>query len=194
MHPAFSQSKYVLKQRGLSIGGKYRIYGQDPNAPLLYVEEKMQWIPPSATTHIYTDEKQQQELLRLEISETLGAETDIIDAETGQTIGRLGITVDNVAEMVKDAWTIQDAEGKPIAKMFETSAGQSIARNLLDRVLPQRLDITVGETLVAELRQKSKMIGYEMSIDFSMDIVRNLDRRLGIAAAVFIALIDAKKM
>lgn len=47
--------------------------------------------------------------------------------------------------------------------------------------------ITLGENLVGELRQKSKMIGYELTIDFSMDTTHLLDRRLGLAAAIFVA-------
>jgi hypothetical protein len=112
---------------------------------------------------------------------------DIIDAESGQKIGGIGTTVDDLAEFVKDSWKITDANDKRIAKMFEKSTGQAVLREMLDNTLPQKLDITVGESPAGELRQKVKMIGYELNIDFSMDTAHLLDRRLGLAAAIHAA-------
>jgi hypothetical protein len=54
--------------------------------------------------------------------------------------------------------------------------------------MTQKLDITVGDELVTILRQKSTPLGYQLKIDFSMDITNILDRRLGIAAAILAAL------
>jgi len=75
----------------------------------------------------------------------------------------------------------------------EISTGLSVLREALDNELPQKLDIKVGEIVVGELRQKVKMTGYELMIDFSMDILHALDRRLGIAAAIHVALHHGKE-
>lgn len=192
MNIVFSQTNYVLKQQGLAISGKYCLYDQNDN-PLLYIEEKVKWIPPSTTVHVYTDEKKTKEILTLKDSLSEYVEMDVIDAESGKKIGGIGITADDLSEFIKDAWSITDADDKPIGKLAEKSTGQSVLRELMDNELPQQLDIKVGETLVAELRQKVKMIGYELMIDFSMDIVHILDRRLGIAAAIHTALHNGKE-
>ncbi len=64
MNNVFSQTKYSLKQQGLAIGGKYCLYDESGN-PLLYVEEKVKWIPPSTTVHMYADEKKVREILMM---------------------------------------------------------------------------------------------------------------------------------
>jgi hypothetical protein len=56
VHTVFSQPKYTHKRQGLAIGGKYRLYGLQNDTPLLFIEEKSQWIPPDVTTHAWTDE------------------------------------------------------------------------------------------------------------------------------------------
>lgn len=192
MNIVFLQTNYVLKQQGLSISGKYCMYDQNDN-PLLYIEEKIKWIPPSTTVHVYADEKKTKEILTFKDSLSENVEMDVIDAESGEKIGGIGTTADDLSEFIKDAWSITDTNDKPIGKLAEKSTGQSVLRELMDNELPQQLDIKVGETLVAELRQKVKMIGYELTIDFSMDIAHILDRRLGIAAAIHAALHHGKE-
>jgi hypothetical protein len=121
-------------------------------------------------------------------SQSEDVDTDVIDAESGQKIGGISASADDLAESIKDAWVIADADDKPIGKVFEKSAVRSVLREVLNNELPQQMDVTVGDSLVAELRQKVKMVGYELAIDFSMDVAHILDRRLGIAVAVFVAL------
>ena len=187
MDTIFSQTQYTLKRQGLAIGGKYQLFGAQDDKPLLYIEEKSKWIPPSQAFHVYADEKKTREVLTLKTSESDSVEMDIIDAESGQKIGGIGVTADDLAEVVKDSWEITDADDKRLAKMFEKSAARSVMREMLDDALPQQLDITVGESLVGELRQKVKMIGYVLNIDFSMDSAHILDRRLGLAAVIYAA-------
>ena len=193
MHTVFLQTQYILKRQGLAITGKYRLYGLQNDAPLLFIEEVMKWLPPSVSTHVYADEKKKQEILTFKESPDADIDVVIVDAESGQKIGAIGTAADTASEIIKDAWHIMDANDKPIGKVFEKSTAQSVVRDLLDNELPQQMNITVGETLVGELRQKVKMMGYELAIDFSMDGAHFLDRRLGIAAAIFIALHQGKE-
>ena len=41
---------------------------------------------------------------------------------------------------------------------------------------------------MAELRQKSVMIGHHLLVDFSMDVSESLDRRLSLATAIVVAV------
>jgi hypothetical protein len=191
MNAIFSQTGYVLKQQGLAISGKYCLYDQNDN-PLLYIEEKVKWIPPSTTVHAYADEKKKQEILTIK-DRPDDTDMDVTDAESGQKIGSISTSADDMSEFIKDAWAITDAEDKPIAKVAEISTGQSLLREVTGNELPQKLDIKVGETVVGELRQKVKMVGYALNIDFSMDVLHALDRRLGIAAAIHVALHHGKE-
>ncbi len=186
MDAIFSQTKYILKRQGLAIGGKYCLCDEN-GAPLLYIEEKVKWIPPSSAIHMYADEAKKREVLTMKHSDSEDVFMDVIDAESGQKIGGVGVAADDLSDLIKESWSITDADDKPIGKIVEVSVGQSMLRELSGNELPQNMGIKVGKTLAAELRQKVKMLGYELHIDFSMDTVRLLDRRLAIAAAVHAA-------
>jgi len=188
MNTAFSQTQYIIKQQGLSISGKYCLYGAQDNAPLLFIEKKVKWIPPSVAVHVYLDEKKKQEAFVIQDRPDNITDLDVVDPATGQKIGGIDMTVDTLGEFFKDSWAITDADGKPIAKICEKNTGQAILREMLANGLPQQLDITVGETLVGEIRQKVKMMGYELLVDFTLDVNHLLDRRLGLAVAIHVAI------
>ncbi len=189
MDQVFSYPKYVLKRQGLSIFGKYRLCSEQDEV-LLYIEEKNKWIPPSKNVRICLDEKMKQEILLLKDSDYEDFEDsyNVIDAKSAEKIGGLGILVEDLVDFVRDKWSILDAENKPIAQIYEKSAGQAFLREMSEHMLPQQMCIMVGETLVGELHQKFNSITYQLQIDFSMDMAHILDRRLGIAAAIIVAL------
>jgi hypothetical protein len=187
MHAAFSQSQYLLKRKRLSLGGKYQLFGMQADQPLLYVEEKSSWRPLGSAVHVYADESKAQEILTLVTSDSDDIEMDVLDAQSGQKIGGFGTSADDVGEVFKDVWAITDANDKPVGKVFEKSAGRSVLREVAGNELPQKMDITLGETPVGELRQKVKAVGYQLAIDFTMDPTGLLDRRMGIATALFVA-------
>jgi hypothetical protein len=53
--------------------------------------------------------------------------------------------------------------------------------------------MTFGETRVADLRQNFNLFRYELNLDFSMDMGRLLDRRIGIAAGILLAAVEGKQ-
>jgi hypothetical protein len=78
--------------------------------------------------------------------------------------------------------------------LFEDSVGQALLRRfLLGSLLPQNYDLTIGEQCVADLRQKFNPFAYQMILDFRMDTTNKLDRRLGIAAGILLAIIEGKQ-
>ena len=192
MHAVFSQAEFVVKRRKIPLTSKHRVYGPEETEPWLFFEEKTKWLPPSSTTHVYADDTKMHEVLTLKNSNAEGIDVDIIDATSGQKIGGISTSAGTLGEVFRDAWAITDAENKPIGKLFEKSAARSVVRGVLGSELPQKLEVTVGDILVGELRQKAMAIGYQLSADFSMDATGLLDRRLGLAAAIFAALHQGK--
>jgi hypothetical protein len=189
MNPIFNQSVYIIKRQGLSISGKYKIYGAEGKDPILYVDVVNKWIPPSTTFHVYLDEKKKQEILILKDQpEYIAGNMDIFEAETGQKIGAFTLCADTFSEIFKDAWSIHDADDKIIGKFYERKLGKSLARELITHDIPQQLEINIGEVKVGEFRQKLKAIGYELTADFSQDVSGLLDHRLGIAAGIYLAV------
>jgi hypothetical protein len=53
--------------------------------------------------------------------------------------------------------------------------------------------MSLGEARVADLKQNFNLFRYELNLDFSMDVARTLDRRLGIAAGILLAAVEGKQ-
>jgi len=69
----------------------------------------------------------------------------------------------------------------------------TLRRLLLGSWLPQNYDISFGEARVADLKQNFNLFRYELNLDFSMDVARILDRRLGLAAGILLAAVEGKQ-
>jgi hypothetical protein len=193
MHPALSDSGFVLKRYGRITAGRYRLCGLRHDRPLLFIEEKAEELSPLSTAHVYEDEDEKREILTLTDSESGGIEQEVRDAETGETVGRIGLAVDAAGDFVKDTWLISDAEGKPIGKMLGKRSGRPVACARPNTEPLQEMDISFGGALVGQLREKANVVGYELAIDFSIDVAHLLDRRLGLAAAIFAAFDKTKE-
>lgn len=189
MNPAFLANNYTIKPQGLSIGGKYRVLNPQ-NTPVLYVEYKTKWSKPFTTYHVYTDDKKGQELLLIQDGESqeLSDYCDVTDPATGEKIG--GIHAD-WKHWFEDGWRIVDAAGGTVGLLREKSAGRGLLHELTDGTLPQIVYIMMDDQPVAELKQKSVMVGHHLLVDFSLDTSSKLDRRLGLAAAIMVAVHQA---
>ena len=191
MNPAFSWSDYLLKRQVFALTGKLRFY--NPNGELvLYVEQKMFRLREDI--RVFGDESKTQELLLIQARNILdfSAAYDVIEAASGQKVGVLRRK--GLHSMLRDEWEVLDAGDQPIGMLFEDSVGQALLRRfLLGSFLPQNYDITLGDERVADLRQKFNPFAYQMILDFSMDTANKLDRRLGIAAGILLAIIEGKQ-
>jgi hypothetical protein len=194
MDRIFGESRYLLKRQGLAITGKYRLFEAQGKEPLLFIEEKSKWIPPSITYHIYADEKKTREVLTLkDRPDDPSEDMDIFDAQSGEKICSLVADADSLSEVFKDVWVFQDPKGKVLGKVFEKSLSKSLLREMITHDIPQQLDIKVGNIEVGELRQLVKPFSYELSIDLSKDVSGLLDHRLAVAAAIYIAYHQGKE-
>ena len=90
-------------------------------------------------------------------------------------------------------WRFEDGP----AKEFNLRKARELLTTMAGRI-PGLLSVEVvinrlpGEE-AADLKQKFTFFGYEMALDFSMDTAGRLDRRLGVAAAALLAIIEGKQ-
>ncbi|MBN2385883.1 MAG: hypothetical protein JXB85_02605 [Anaerolineales bacterium] len=191
MNPAFQYSSYLLKRQVLALTGKLRFYNPDGNL-VLFAQQKMFRLREDI--RIYGDEAKGQELLLIKARNIIdwAAAYDVVDPVYNQKVGVLRRK--GWRSMMRDEWEVLDASDQPIGMLFEDSVARALLRRLLlGSFLPQDYDLTVGEMRVADLRQKFTLFGYQMLVDFSMDTANRLDHRLGIAAAVLLAVIEGKQ-
>jgi hypothetical protein len=143
---------------------------------------------------VFSDESKSQEVLSIKARQILdfSAAYDVIDTEMNQKVGVLRRR--GLRSLLRDEWEVLDANDRLIGKLFEDSIGLALLRRfLLGSWLPQNYDILVGQTRVADLKQRFHLFRYELDLDFSMDISHLLDRRLGIAAGILLATIERKQ-
>ena len=191
MNPAFGFSSYVLKRQVFALTGKLRFYNPQ-GQQVLYVEQKMFRLKEDI--RVYADEQKSQEILLIQARQIVDwdAAYDVLDAATGQKVGTLRRK--GWSSMVRDEWEVLDANDQPFGVLIEDNLGRALLRRfLLGSLMPQDYDLLIGETRVADLRQKFNFFGYEMIVDFSMDPTNRLDHRLGIAGAILLAIIEGKQ-
>ncbi len=187
MNSAFSFDQYLLKRQVFALTGKFRFF--DPNGGLvLFSEQKMFRLREDI--RVYSDESKAQEVLMIKARQIIdfSAAFDVVDSATGQKVGALRRK--GFASLLRDEWEILDKGDNVIGKLFEDSMGMALLRRFLTRLIPQNYDITIDTERVADLKQNFNPFTYQLNIDFSMDISRRLDRRVGIAAGILLAAIE----
>lgn len=191
MHPAFTYNSYLLKRQVFALTGKFRFY--NPSGELvLFSEQKMFRLKEDI--RVYADEGKTQEVLQIKARQIIdfSAAYDVIDATTNLKAGVLRRR--GLQSMLRDEWEVLDANDQPIGALYEDSMGHALLRRfLLGSLLPQNYDMTIREQRVADLRQRFNIFAYQLDLDFSMDTARQLDRRVGIAAAILLAAIEGKQ-
>ncbi len=191
MNSIFQFPNYLLRRQAIALTGKFRFY--DPAGRLvMFSEQKMFRLREDI--RVYSDEGKSQEVLSVKARQILdfSAAYDVVDTEMNQKVGVLRRR--GLRSILRDEWEVLDANDRLIGKLFEDSVPMALLRRfLLGSWLPQNYDITVGDTRVADLKQRFNPFRYELDLDFRMDTTNRLDRRLGLAAAILLAAVEGKQ-
>ena len=191
MHSAFQYNQYLLKKQAIALTGKIRFYNPQGEV-VLFSEQKM--FKLREDIRVFSDEQKSQEVLAIKARQIIdfSAAYDVVDSTSGEKVGALRRK--GLKSILRDEWEVLDPSDNVIGLCFEDNMGLALLRRfLLGNLLPQNYDITSGETRVADLKQRFNLIRYEMDVDFTMDATRKLDRRLGVAAAALLAIVEGKQ-
>jgi uncharacterized protein YxjI len=191
MNPIFQFPGYLLKRQVFALTGKFRVYDPMDNL-VMFSEQKMFRLREDI--RVYGDENKMQEVLSIQARQIVdfSAAYDVVDTALNQKVGALRRK--GWSSMLRDEWEVLDASDNVIGKLFEDSMGLALLRRfLLGSLLPQNYDISLGETRVADLKQRFNLFRYELDLDFSMDPSQRLDRRIGIAAGILLAAVEGKQ-
>ena len=190
MNPIFQYNHYLLKRQVFALTGKFRFY--DPSGNLvMFSQQKM--FKLREDIRVYSDESKTQEVLMIQARQIVdfSAAYDVVDSATGQKVGTMRRK--GFASILRDEWEVLDVNDNVIGKLFEDSMQLALLRRFLSGLIPQNYDITVGENRVADLKQNFNPFSYHLNIDFSMDTARMLDHRIGIAAAILLAVVEGRQ-
>jgi hypothetical protein len=191
MHTSFSHSTYLLKRQVLALTGKVRVY--TPTGQVgLYSEQKM--FKLREDIRVYSDENKLNELLWIQARQIIdfAAAYDVFDQTSGMKVGALRRK--GWRSIMRDTWEILDSMDQVIGIVREGSPGRALLRRLLlGSLLPQRYEVVqVGEQVTAQFSQRFHLFRYELDIDFTM-APKSLDRRLGLAIAILLAILEGKQ-
>ena len=191
MHSVFSHDTYLLKRQVLALTGKVRVY--TPTGQLcLYSEQKMFRLREDI--RVFTDENKLSELLWIQARQIIdfAAAYDVFDQTSGMKVGALRRK--GWSSIMRDTWEILDPMDQVIGIVREDSPGRALLRRfILGTLLPQRYDVVQGgEQVVAHFYQRFHLFRYELDIDFALDSA-GLDRRLGLATGILLAIIEGKQ-
>jgi hypothetical protein len=191
MYTVFTYDHYSLKRQVLALTGKVRVYTPDGQLGL-YSEQKM--FKLREDIRVYSDESKSNELLWIQARQVIdfAAAYDITDQTSGQKVGALRRK--GWSSIVRDAWEVLDPMDQIIARIQEESAGLALLRRfLLGSLLPQRYEaLSKTEAVLANFQQLFHLFRYEMMIRFAPGPIQ-LDRRLGLAAGILLAIIEGKQ-
>jgi uncharacterized protein YxjI len=191
LHSAFQYDQYLLKRQVLALTGRFRLYNTDEQL-VLYSQQKM--FKLKEDIRVYSDESLQEEILFIKARQILdfSAAYDVIDSLSGASIGAL--RRQGFRSMLRDEWLVLDPADQQIGVLQEDNLTQALLRRLLlGSFLPQNYDLMMQDQRVADLKQRFNLFRYELEIDFRFDSQRQLDHRLGIAAAILLGTIEGKQ-
>lgn len=142
--------------------------------------------------HVWRDEDKTSEALRIQARSIMDfSGTYDVSTPEGTKVGAL--KREGLKSMLRDEWTILDANDTPIGKIQEDSTLMALLRRVFAALVPQKFDVTIGDQLVAEFNQHFNPFVAKYDVDFSLDSSGALDRRLGIAAVVLLLAIEGRQ-
>jgi hypothetical protein len=191
MHPSFTHSTYLLKRQVLALTGKVRVY--TPSGQVgLFSEQKM--FKLREDIRVYADENKLSELLWIQARQIIdfAAAYDVFDQTSGMKVGALRRK--GWSSIMRDTWEILDPMDQVIGIIREDSPGRALLRRLLlGSLLPQRYEVVqTADQVIARYTQRFHLFRYELDINFSND-VGGIDRRLGLAIGILLAVIEGKQ-
>jgi uncharacterized protein YxjI len=191
MHSAFQYKNYLLKRQIIALTGKLRLYSPDGRL-VMFSQQKM--FKLREDIRVYSDENKTEELLHIQARQIIdfSAAYDVHDSQSKERIGT--IRRRGWQSLARDEWSLLDANEQPIAILLEDTLQYALLRRfLLGNLLPQDYDILMGETCIADLKQRFNLFRYELDLDFNPDRENRLDRRLGVAAGILLAIVEGKQ-
>ncbi|QUL56765.1 hypothetical protein KDC22_09925 [Paenibacillus tritici] len=190
MNSIWNQSEYIIRKKVFSVvGAKVHIYN---NSEELLLFSQMKAFKLKEDIALYTDETMDKELLRIKARNMIdfSATYDVYDSETGESLGALRRK--GLKSIVKDEWAILDTRDNELGFIKEGSLFSALLRRFIT-LIPQQYNVEIGNLVIPAYRQNFNPFVTKIIADFSEDRQGVLDRRMGIAAAVLLCVIEGKQ-
>lgn len=187
----YEHSTYLLRKQFLKLfGGSFRIY--DPSGTLVFLAS-MKAFKLREDITVHPDESKSSTLLQIKARNIIDFSSayDIFDPNTGEKIGALKRR--GLKSMLKDEWIIMDTNDNDIGKIQEDNWGLALLRRFLTNLVPQTFHGEIGASQAFKFKQHFNPFVQKITLDFTPDVTKKLDRRIGIAAAILMSAIEGRQ-
>jgi uncharacterized protein YxjI len=190
----FGHETYTVRRKILNfISTRFHIYAPDGSLAMFC---RMKGFKLKEDIRLYTDEEMNTEVLTIRSDRIIdfSAAYTVVDPIAGESVGALRRA--GFKSMLRDEWTLFDAQGAELGKLKEDSTIKAIARRLHEGValfMPQKYHIESGGQTICTIQQNFNPFVMKVVVDFTPDTTNRLDPRLGLAAAVLMCAVEGKQ-
>ena len=195
IHGTFADTKYVVRRKVLKLlGGAFHVWD---SAGTLAAFSEQKAFKLKEDIRVYADEAKTQELLCIKARQVLdfSACYDVTETCSGERVGSMRRR--GGRSLLRDEWEVLDAAERTIGTLIEDSMALALVRRLLTGLVPQKYDIffpdAVSGQKVGSIDQAFNPFVFKVDLDFSMDPAGQLDRRMGVAAAILLAAVEGRQ-
>ena len=191
MGDRFAHSTYLIRRKVFKLaGGAFHIF--DPQGQLIMYSH-MKAFKLKEDIRLFTGEDMREELLAIHARTVLdiSATYDVTDSTTGQKVGALRRK--GMRSLLRDEWLLLDSTDREVGLIREDSLGKALLRRFLTNLVPQSFEAEMAGRTVATFRQNFNPFVLKLTVDFTPDQARSLDRRLGLAAALLLCAIEGRQ-
>jgi uncharacterized protein YxjI len=187
----YEHTQYLVRRKVFQLfGASFHVY--DPEG-MVVLYSKQKAFKLREDIRVFASETMADELLSIQARQIVdfSAAYDVIDSTTGEKLGALRRK--GWSSMMRDSWEILDPADAPIGRIQEDSMAMALVRRFLSNLIPQSYNVKVNGQRVARFSQNFNPFVQKLKLDFSLDADGQLDRRLGLAAAVLIVAIEGRQ-
>jgi hypothetical protein len=187
----FGHQTYLVRRKVFKIfGGAFHIY--DPTGQVAFYSA-LKAFKLKEDIRLFTGEDMQTEVLVIQARSVLdiAATYDVYDSATNEKVGALRRK--GLKSILKDEWIFLDPSDREIGLVKEDSLALALVRRFLLNIFPQTFVAEMNGAPVCVMKQRFNPFILKLEVDFSPDVNGQLDRRLGIAAAILLSAIEGRQ-
>lgn len=194
--PSFHTPTFIVRRKILALfGAKLHIRDEAGNL-LLFVKMKAFKLKEDIT--LYADEEMKKPLVQIRARKIidLGSAYDVYDVSWGKEY-HVGVLKRMALKSIfRDEWEIWNTRDEAIGKFFEESGFLAILRRLhelLSFLAPQKYKVTLSTGEVGSIQRLRNPFVMKLRGDFTKDPAGTFDRRLAMAAATLLILVEGSQ-
>lgn len=189
----FTNNQYYIRRKIFSfLGQKFYIYDKN-DAMVGFVKQKA--FKLKEDIRVFETPDCQRELLVIQARQIVdfSAAYDIYDPVNREKVGALrrqGLK----STFFKDSWEVLDENDNPVGKIEELGGALATLRKWIEilSIIPQEFSLQYGDLEVAHFEQNWNFFVPRLTVDF-LGGPEEIDRRLGLGAAVLICAIEGRQ-